>query len=431
MKRSLLPLLLLFGLLSHVHAADTTAHRWTMKWNGFVNPHLFADSRQVVAGREDMMLFYPQPVVLDNEGADLNATPSVNLLSITARIGLSVAGPEVLGARPRAYIEGDWTGPTNATINTLRLRHAFLSLDWTRQQVLLGQYWHPMVVPEIMPGTCPLNMGAPFHAYARDNQARYTLHFDHWQIFGAALFQLDNQSAGPNNDVYLQPSTQQSTAFLKHSLIPELHLQAQFRTENLMAGAAANLLVLMPRTQHFDAAGQVVKATDRFASASATLFLRYTYRQLDIKAQTLLFDNLYEIATLGGYIEKPMAGTSYLNYDYQPWTFTTLWCDLGRNTGRWRPGLFLGYAWNNDFGLAFSPEDGIYGRGFNIESLFRIQPRLAFMAGHGLSFYAEVEYTSALYGTAVNLPNGQQSYQHNEANRANNTRLMLSAVYAF
>ena len=44
----------------------------SLDWHGFVNPHYYADSRSVVGGREDMMLFYPKPILRDSLGNDIN-----------------------------------------------------------------------------------------------------------------------------------------------------------------------------------------------------------------------------------------------------------------------------------------------------------------------------------------------------------------------
>ena len=57
---------------------------WKLEWHGFVNPHFYADSRQVVGGREEMMLFYPKaPSIDDSTGIDVNDGWNMNMLSIT------------------------------------------------------------------------------------------------------------------------------------------------------------------------------------------------------------------------------------------------------------------------------------------------------------------------------------------------------------
>ena len=173
MKKILVVLVLLVVSLVRLEAQEG----FHFDFHGFVNPHYYADSRSVVGGREDMMLFYPKPIVRDSLGHDINDGWQANMLAITARLNVRITGPEMLGAKTSAFVEGDFTGSTNATIDNLRLRHAYITLRWRRwvvddlyrtpHMLIMGQYWYPMVIHEIMPMTNPLNMGAPFHCYAR------------------------------------------------------------------------------------------------------------------------------------------------------------------------------------------------------------------------------------------------------------------------
>lgn len=160
LRRSFL-LILFISQFSLFNSAE--AQGFSFDWHGFVNPHYYADSRSVVGGREDMMLFFPKPIANDSTGRDINDGWKADMLAITARLGLRINGPEMLGAKTSGYIEGDFTGATNDNINTLRLRHAYIDMDWGHHRLLMGQYWYAMVVHEIMPMTNPLNMGSPFH----------------------------------------------------------------------------------------------------------------------------------------------------------------------------------------------------------------------------------------------------------------------------
>ena len=364
--------------------------------HGFVNPHYYADSRQVVGGREEMMLFFPKPELLDSAtGTDLNKGWNAQMLAITARLGLRVSGPEMLGARTSAYVEGDFTGPTNATINTLRLRHAYLTLDWGSHRLLAGQYWHPMVVHEVMPMTNPLNMGAPFHPYARYNQVRYEWHFlDGFEAVGVAAWQLDNMSTG-----LLDGARTSSTRFQREAMVPELHASLRYRSKRLFAGAAVNALTIQPVVPQVSAG--------LHTSVSYSLFGSYRFGFMTVKAQTLLNNSLYEICSLGGYL---MAAPG----EVVDWHFNTVWVDVERARGHWRPGLFAGYARNNDYASSSSNTAAAFGRGADMEYLWRVQPRLTYTTMKGLSFTAEAEYTRAGYATPVG-----------------NLRLSLSAVYDF
>lgn len=422
MKRiSLIVALLLVAFAANAATPDSlSSKQWRFTLSGLVNPQAFIDTRQVVSGREEMMLFYPKPVELDADDNDLNAVPSFNMLAITARLALAIEGPDVLGAHVRGYIEGDYTGASDASINLFRLRHAYIDMRWQHHELLLGQYWYPMVVHEIMPATQPLNMGAPFHPYARYSQARYTMRYSNFEVIAAACFQLDNKSQGP-----LGPST----TYLKHSLIPEFNLQLRYHSDRLLAGAACNLLVIKPRDYITDSAGGKHKVNTRYASLSFSAFMRYDWDKWSIKAQTIISDNLYEGCTLGGYYELYDMMTG--DYDYRPFHFTTLWVDFGRTKGHWRPGLFVGGAYNTSpstIHLATQTVTGVYGRGYDIDWMYRIQPRIGYVTNFGLSFWFEVEHTFAAYRNTLSdpAPTARHAY-----GRVHNERFILGAVYNF
>ena len=416
-KIALLLLSVLCAAGLYAQEADTNAcPKWRFGFSGFVNPQFFVDTRQVVSGREEMMLFYPKPVERDADGNDINAVPSLNMLAITARLALAIEGPDVLGAKIKGYIEGDYTGASDASINLFRLRHAYIDMRWKHHELLLGQYWYPMTVHEIMPATQPLNMGAPFHPYVRYTQARYTMRYGHFEALAVAAFQLDNKSKGPNGS---------SPSYLKHSLVPEINLQLRYHSERLLAGVAYNLLVIRPRDYVTDTLGGKHKTDTRYASHSFSAFMRYDWTGWRLNAQTILSDNLYEGCTLGGYIESYDVATN--SYSYKPFHFTTVWVDFGRTRGSWRPGLFVGGAYNTS-GSAGAQATGVYGRGYDIDWLYRIQPRIGYVTKFGLSFWFEIEHTFAAYRNT--LAEAATEDRH-DACRVHNERFILGAVYGF
>ena len=432
-----------------VSAQSEPSKSFRFDFHGFVNPHFYADSRQVVGGREEMMLFYPKPEILSEttSGYDVNDGWNMNLLSITARLNLAVHGPDLLGAHTMAFIEGDFTGSTNASNNDLRLRHAYLQLDWGHSRLLAGQYWHPMVVHEIMPNTRPLNMGAPFHPYARYNQLRYFGHLNKFEAIAVALFQQDNMSQG-----FIDDAVTSSTHFQRRSAIPELHIQLRYNGERLLAGAAANMLTMQPHI--YTRPSNTVFCNNQFewnpvdrktfSSFSYSLFLKYRWLEWALSFQTLLNNSLYEICSMGGYYaiihHQPASVASpdaNIAVHYTPWHFNTVWLDFGRTKGLWRPGIFLGYGKNMEdvdnpkIYDEINPETIFLGRGNNIEYLWRVQPRIGWHPSPVFSLYAEAEYTHAQYLKKVYSDNVTTlySYQHDNDGGVGNLRLMLSAEY--
>lgn len=414
------------------------------EFHGFVNPHFYADSRQVVGGREEMMLFYPKPEVLSDgtSGYDVNNGWNMNMLSITARLNLAVHGPDILGARTMAFVEGDFTGSTNATNNNLRLRHAYLQFDWDHHRMLAGQFWHPMVVQEIMPNTRPLNMGAPFHPYARYSQLRYFTHFDSFEALAVALFQQDNMSQG-----FIDDAVTSSTHFQRRAAVPELHLQLRFNKGRLFAGAAANMLTMQPHIYTRPASEifcdnqydwtPVERKT--FTTLSYSFFAKYRWPEWALSIQALLNNSMYEICSMGGYyafihhLNTP-GEPAKMAAHYTPWHFNTFWLDFGRTQGLWRPGIFLGYGYNADIrseDFYYSSDFTFFGRGHNIEYLYRIQPRIGWHPTPSFNIYAEAEYTFAQYLKQQASSTNPTEYRllHDNDGGTGNLRLMLSAEY--
>lgn len=408
MKKVLVTLALLVNLAFLANLEAQTPFK--LDFHGFVNPHYYADSRNVVGGREDMMLFFPKPIELDSNGNDINDGWQANMLAITARLGLRITGMEALGGRASAYIEGDFTGSTNATIDNLRLRHAYISLDWAKHQLIIGQYWYAMVVHEIMPMTNPLNMGSPFHCYARQPQVRYSFYpTGNLELLAVAQWQLDNMSQGLLDGVKAS-----STLFARHSLVPELNAQVRYFNGTVLVGAAINAKTIQPVVNTKGVAAKHQLHT----SLTYSLFGKANLGPITLKAQALINNSLYEGCSLGGYILFPdLEG----NYTTRDWHYNTVWLDIERNSGHWRPGIFMGYGKR---GTIIKPTEDllnsyVFGRGDAIDYLWRIQPRLTYNTLNGLTFTGEAEYTNACYITNTgNVPVG-------------NLRLSLSIVYAF
>jgi hypothetical protein len=193
-----------------------------------------------------------------------------------------------------------------------------------------------------------------------------------------------------------------STQFARHSLVPELNAQIRYRKGDLFLGAAVNLKTIQPQVV---SVATMLQHTELHSSFSWSVFGKYSGEAVTLKAQTLLNNSLYEGCSLGGYL---MLADS----TFEDWHFNTVWLDVERNTGHWRPGLFLGFAKNLDYGNTTYAH--CFGRGHDIEYLWRIQPRLTYTTEKGLSFTGEAEYTRAGYDEPVG-----------------NLRLSLSMVYAF
>ena len=113
-------------------------------------------------------------------------------------------------------------------------------------------------------------------------------------------------------------------------------------------------------------------------------------------------------------------------YTYQPFGGYTAWIDFGKSTGKWRPGVFFGYAKNTGFDNPVDNAWHFYGRGLDIDYVWRVQPRIGWYVSSNIQFFAEVEHTVAGYGI-----NPDEYYRFEKVNEVGNTRFILAAVYKF
>ncbi|MBO4602999.1 MAG: hypothetical protein J5651_07545, partial [Salinivirgaceae bacterium] len=106
----------------------------------------------------------------------------------------------------------------------------------------------------------------------------------------------------------------------------------------------------------------------------------------------------------------------------------TFWVDLGRTKGVCRPGLFAGYGRNNSFGDDLNANDKVFGRGIDIEYVWRVQPRVGFYPSDYLNFFAEIEYTNAAYGKKIE---DAGKYHYESDYNVGNYRFIVAAVLNF
>ena len=168
---------------------------FTYKFYGFVRGDLFYNSRANMAPIDGNFYLYPLGKSPDANGKDLNATPNGSFYTFTSRLGLDVTGPNVGKARTAAKIETDFGG-FSGSHTMLRLRQAYVSLDWGRSDLLVGVTWHPLfgaVVPDVL----NLSTGAPYQPFNRSPQLRFRQKFGKAQLSAALVWQLQYLSNGP------------------------------------------------------------------------------------------------------------------------------------------------------------------------------------------------------------------------------------------
>lgn len=373
-------LLAILSLLPFISFSQQDEGQYKLSFTGFVRADALFDSRQTVEAREGFLLFYPKKPLFDKDGKDINAQPAFNQYAMTTRMTAKITGPDILGARASAQIESDFTGASNAENNSLRLRHAYINLQWNKTRLLMGQYWHPVDIPEMIPNVLGLNTGAPFHSFSRQPQVRIERKFGHFDIVGVVASQRDYVNRGPAGNSY---------EYLRNSPIPNLHSQVRFKNDILFAGIGVDFKKLKPRlvTDSNFVSNETVNCWSYIAFLTAKISV------LTIKSQYTLNRALNDHLMMGGF---GVTSTDEFTdrREYSPLTYHSAWLNISYGKGSWQPSLFAGYTVNISDMEEFT--GAIYARDADIDYVYRISPMITYIRNK-LSFMFELEYTAAAW----------------------------------
>lgn len=407
MKR-LITLLVCIGMISPALAQKKN---FTYKFYGFVRGDLFYNTRANMAPVDGNFYLFPLDKKPDANGKDLNAGPNGSFYTFTSRLGLDVTGPNIGTARTSAKIETDFGG-FSASTTMLRIRQAYVMLDWDKSNVLIGQTWHPLF-GSVMPDILNLSTGAPFQPFNREPQIRYQYKAGKMKLTASALWQLQYLSSGPNG---------MSEEYIKNSCVPEFYLGADFIDgKGWLAGAGVHLISLKPRTQAV-IGDKTYKVNERMTTYSYEAHVKYTGRNFGFAAKSLMASVLDHTAMLGGY------GISSINpengeQEYTPFRHSTTWVNLTYGT-KWKGHFFAGYTKNlgTTEALASSVK---YGMGLDIDQLFSFNLACSYNLPH---WQIGLEYmpATAWYGK-TDMSNGKVIDTHSVTNH----RILGLVMYYF
>ncbi|MBA4319091.1 MAG: hypothetical protein C0412_11890 [Flavobacterium sp.] len=406
--------ILLVILLSYAISFAQEKQSFGISFSGYVKSEMLFDSRQNSSLREGHFLLFPLNEVLDVNKNDINAKSNLNIMSIQTRLTGKITGPEAFGAKTSGLIEGEFFGTSDADVNGLRLRHAFVKLDWENTSLLVGQYWHPMFVAEMFPGVVSVNTGAPFQPFSRNPQIRLTQTFGDIKVILAAASQRDFQSYGPD----ATGKSALSTLYLRNSVLPNMHLQLQYKSGENLFGAGADYKILTPRL----VTSKNYQTSETVGSFSAIGYIKLNLDPVILKLEGIMGENLPDLMMLGGYVIKTTDGSTGIE-TYLPTKILSLWGEI--STGKdVELALFAGYQKN--LGTSENVTGTFYARGADIDNLLRISPRIQWNSGK-TRISAEVEYTAAAYGTTNN--NNKALVENTKT--ISNVRFLAAVFYFF
>lgn len=416
--RKLYLILLVSTLVSSAYAlTDTTVvTKPKADFSGFFRFEYWYDTRQNVEAIDGLFLLYPKAPSLDANGEDILAAPGLNSLAMATRLRTNITMPDIFGAKSTILVEADFTGLSSNV--HFRFRHALATLNWGRTKLMAGQTWHPMLVADVYPYVVGLNTGAPFQSFNRSPQVTLT-HEISKGFFGtvSAIHQSDYKSFGPDGA---------SSSYLRNAVLPNLFAQLQFKSSTFTAGVAADFKSLRPRLYTVSPVDGTSKfaTTERISTLSGMAFLKVQANKLTIRSKVMYGQNLADHLMLGGYgVASVDAQTGAETYTSLRHFFAFTNVTYGKDL---QVGLFGGYAKNLGAADNVVSVASIYGRGADIDYMFRVSPNVMYRKNQYL-FAFEVEYTAAAYGT-IDIANKAKV---TNSELIGNTRFLFALQYDF
>lgn len=418
--------ILIFLCLIIVSGSFAQMKDFKFKFYGQIRTDFYYNSRANEETVDGLFYMYPKDKVRDEDGNDLNSTSNSNFYTLYSRLGVDVAGPKLGTAKTSAKVEVDFRG-TGSSYSVVRLRHAYLNLDWGKSALLLGQTWHPLF-GDVSPQILNLSVGAPFQPFSRAPQIRYRYTNHSFQLTGAAVWQSQYLSQGPAG---------KSQEYIKKSCIPEIYVGADYKRGGLLAGVGVELLSLKPRTESAIQGYEECwngnnpiwlpfthkyKVDERITTFSYEAHVKYTNKDWFIGAKSVLGSNLTQASGLGGFGIKSIDERTG-EQKYTPIRFSSSWLNVVYGQ-KWKPGIFVGYAKNLGTSDELASEQ-LYGTGTNLAQLVTAGAELTYNVPHW-KFGLEYTLSSAWYGS-LNKTNGKIIDTHAVCNN----RIVAVAMFMF
>ncbi len=403
MKKLFIILMLVLPIAALAQKKETIK----VKISGFVTAETFVDTRKTVNSREGDVLLYPALKILDDNGKDINKRAELFMTAIHSRLNVGVTGFHAFGAKGAAVIQGDFIGTSTDKTGLLRLRHAFIKLDWDRNQLIAGKYWHPMFVTTCFPRVLNWGAAVPFHVLSRAPQLRFSHQFKGGRWLIAALSEMDFKSTGPDGA---------NVKYVQQAAIPELSGQIQLNVgEKVTVGATAGCKFLKPYITN----GKENKTDELLTSLQMNAWMSFKTPKLTWNLQGIYGQNMYNFVMLGGYGVSKVKSNG--DYEYSNIKTSSVWTDVYTTTRNVRYGFFAGYTKNmgSDDKLV-----QVFSRGSNIDYAYQFGPRAEWYSGKFM-IGAQALYTAAAYGIA------NEYAKVKNASEVGNIRLLLHLKYNF
>ena len=422
-------LLVVFAACSVFSSKETFASdAFGVKVGGFIRTDMYWDSRMTTGPRESMLLFFPRNEQLNEAGKDINAIPNFNWGAMGSRLSASITAPDFLGAKVTGLTEVEFIGQADAQTNVLRMRHAWVNLDWGKSKLLVGQFWHPMFRAETMPLCVSLNVGASVGPLARNPQVRFTQALSEtFSVQATAFTERDFLSVGPDGG---------STVYQKHALVPSANLTLMHRATdgNFIVGAGAGLKTIKPYNVHNVRTAERVDGL--LSSFAANLFMGCAVGDFTFRLNGFYGGNMSDMMLPGGYaVLKSTDIDKIREMEYTPFNTLAATLDVGYSVHK---NLKIGISGGMNMNLGTADEFAVANSTFttwgsHINQMMRVAPRATYQAGR-VQFGAEVEFTQAAFGKDREYINETKTTWQGkwaETTNVSNLRFLLATTLFF
>lgn len=413
-RNNYLFLFILFFCSTNLLSAQSTEEKKPIKvkFGGYVHSLFTYDSRQTVSAREGFILLYPKDELLDANGKDINKGGVYNMAVIQSRVNAKITGPDILGAKTSGLLEAEWIGNAESDVNGMRLRHAFVNLNWGKTSLLVGQTWSPLFVAEVFPATVGANAGLPFKPFARNPQVRLTHKTKNWKFLAALASERDYTSTGPNGS---------SNQYLRNAGLPIIQGQVHYYFGEHLIGASAEYKNIKPTIE----TSTGYKADETLSSYALMGYLKLNFKPVTFKAQATYGSNMTDVLMLGGYAAKSLNPVT-MEASYTPIKVLGTWAELSYQKNDYTFGLLAGYSKNYGADDKVVPRM-VYSRSQSIGELYRIAPRVC-KKYNNLKVELEAEYTAAAYADENGM---NEKAEVINSHWVGNTRISVGLYYFF
>jgi len=419
-------LCILSGLLVAQDENKVTAKKSSIQLYGFVRSEYYHDSYKGVNAAQDNFYLFPLYKGTDANGNDLNEQSISGYTAMATRFGMNISGPEILGAKSSANIETDFAGIVSAYPEVLRLRKAYVKLDWEKSSLVVGQTWHPMWNGSgaFFPQVGGLNTGSPYNPFNRSPQVDFDYRMSKTMTLSlTALYEQQYTSKG----FYAVPNTNSSNLAKRNAGIPELVAGLYYNSNGFSVGVAGQFNAIQPIdiTEGTNGKFQTEELNTSYAAMG---YFGYKKGKLFILAKEVLGQNLANMCMVGGYgvkdYNEATGAMTYTNYTTSNSLFNIVY------GSEYQVGLFTGLTVNmgtSDELHNFGGAARTLGLMPTMKQTYRVAPYFAYNYKN-LRFVAEYELDSADYGSGdFDFSDGL----YDDTVNATNHRILLMLTYNF